>query len=469
MADVVATSLSPVDAKAEIRISPDKLHALVFLTPPLNGGASLTYMQLTSALAQKGVMHGVDHERLKSLAELPMYDDTVLVASGSPPIDGDDAVLTYHIRLEKDLKPKVKEDGSVDFRDLGIIEQVEAGALLCEKKPRTLGEEGINVFGQPVKPKAGKDAVMPAGKNTVLSADKLTLTAKITGQAEYINHKINVLNTHTIEGDVSTATGNINFSGNILVKGNIMKGFLVSASGNVDVQGTVESAQVIAGGSVIVRGGFYGVDGGRMEAGENITCKFIQGGYIKLTGNLSTTYILNAEVHCGGSVNLSGKGLIMGSHVMARVSVSAVNLGSASSAGGTIVEVGNDPELAKRSYEIPKEMQACAANIRKVEMMVKTLIQLKSAGRLTPDKFEQLEKSLHLLAQLKNTYTELTQEHEIVKEQLTHIGTGLIKVSNTAFAGVKIIIGSEHFPLQSEYTFTTFMRTKEGISAGPMK
>ena len=464
-----STSTSPIPAKAEVNVSPDKLLATIRLTPPMNEGPAMTYDQLSTALASKSVVHGIYSEKLRALAEKPVYDDVIVIAQGKPSVEGVDACLEYHIRLHKDLKPKVKEDGSVDFRDLGLIEQVEEGGILCVKTARTLGEPGMSVFGLALVPKPGKDLPMPSGKNTRLSDDKLTLYAAITGQADYINNKINILNTHTVNGDISASTGNVNFMGNIIVKGNVMKGFSVTASGNIDISGMVESAAVMAGGSLIVRGGVNGVDGGHIEAAGNVACKFIQGGKVKVGGDLTTTYIMNADVQCGGSVNMTGKGLIIGGHIMARNNVTAVNIGSASNSGNTVIEVGNDPELVKRSYALPKELETCAQNIHKIEMIVKALAPLRSAGALNAEKTEQLEKSERYLEQLKTMQAELNEEYEIVKEQVSQVGSGTIKVMKTAYPGVKLIIGSLQFAVQTEHTFTTFIRTKDGISAGPMR
>ncbi|MCL2080775.1 MAG: FapA family protein [Oscillospiraceae bacterium] len=462
--------MPPVDALATVQVTVNRLEASVILSPPQYGGAPVTLELLQSAIAKKGVVFGVDQARLQALADEPVYGEFVVIAEGKPPENGEDAKLNYYVRLQSEIKPKENPDGSVDFKDLGLIEYVEQGTLLCDKTPLTQGTPGSDVLGAPLAAKPGKDISMPVGKNTVLSEDKLKLHAGIGGQADYVNKKINVLNTYTVEDDVSTATGNIQFMGNVVVMGGVAAGFNVQASGNIDIHGVVESAHITAGGSIIVRGGFNGGAGGVLDAGANITCRYIQGGRVTLGGNLETSYIINTTVQCGGSVNLVGKGLIVGGHIAARTSVTANTLGSATSHAATIIETGSDPLLVKRSVDIPKELEVCKKNIRSLEPLTTALIQLKALGRLTPDKAANLEKSKHALELLKIAQVNLEDEYAEVQQQLADLGSGFVRVLKSAYPGVKIIIGAEQFPLQKDYTFTRFSRNKgESIAIGPAR
>jgi hypothetical protein len=464
-------AIPPIDAQATVQVTGNKLEASVIISPPQYGGAALTLEQLQVAIAQKGVVFGVDQDRLKNLISNPVYGDFALIAEAKPPVTGENAKLKYHVRLERDMRPKENPDGSVNFRDLGLIESVEKDALLCEKIPATQGEPGTDVLGGLIAAKPGKDIAMPVGKNTVLSEDKLKLFADTEGQAEYVNNKICVLETYTIEGNISTSTGDIDFPGNLVIHGGVSAGFTVQAAGDIDIFDIAESAKIIAGGNIIIRGGFNGGVSGEMQAGGNITCRYIQGGRITLGGNLETSYIVNAVVNCSGSINLIGKGLIMGGHVAARTSISANLLGSATSTATTVVEAGNDPLLFKRLNEIPKELDAGLSNIKKLEPLANALIQLKNAGRITPEREEQLEQSRRMLEQLRTAQVNLKEEYEEVKQSLAESGNGWIRVLKTAYPGVRIVIGAEQLHLHDEYDFTRFSRVVgvSGITTAPAR
>jgi hypothetical protein len=464
-----AEVMPPVDAQATVQVAGNKMEASIIISAPQYDGMAMTYEKIQDAVAQKGVIFGIDNECLKLLSVSPAYGVFTVFAKGQVPVNGENAKLKYHIKLERDLRPKENPDGTVNFRDLGLIESVAKDALLCEKIPADPGTPGIDVLGNPLPAKPGKDVTMPMGKNTYLSEDKMQLFAGSDGQVEHINNKVTVLETFTVEGDVSTATGDINFPGNVVIHGGVASGFTVHASGNIDITDIVESANIMAGGNIIIRGGFNGGVNGKLEAAGNITCRYIQGGRITLGENLETSYIINATVNCSGSINLIGKGLIMGGHVAARTSISANILGSATSTATTVVEAGNDPLLFKRLNDIPKEMDTCMSNIKKLEPLINALIQMRNTNKITPERLEQLEKSQHVIQQLRATHVNLKDEHDDVKAKLAESGNGWIKVMGTAYPGVRIVIGAEQLHLHDDHDFTRFSRIvgESGITKAP--
>ena len=128
-----------VDSEAVITISDDGLEATLQLTTPRNNGADLTYDELCARLEDEGITYGIDSDVLKALSEKPYYNLEEVIARGTPPTDGTDAKLTYCVNMNPEIAPKVLEDGSVDFKDLGLIQQVKKDDVLVEKTPSTEG------------------------------------------------------------------------------------------------------------------------------------------------------------------------------------------------------------------------------------------------------------------------------------------------------------------------------------------
>ena len=462
-------AVSPVDATAQLSVSSDKMEALLMLRPPQDGGGGLSRAQLDALLAESGVVYGIRTDKLDKLAEQPEYNKPVVVARGVHGIQGTDAVIVCHVDLNRSLAPKVRADGTVDFKDLNIVQAVARGDVLQEKQPATKGTPGLDVCGKVLPVKPGKDLPLAPGKNTELSQDGLRVLATIDGQASVAGKKINVLDVFTVNGDVSHATGNIHFAGNVVVTGGVHAGFEVHAGGNVDIYGTVDTASVTAGGVLVVRGGFTGGRTGTLVSGASMSCRFIQGGKITAGGDLEATYILNATVLCSGSINVTGKGLIVGGHIAARTSVSATTLGNANTSAGTIVEVGNDASLVKRAIEIPKELAACEKSISILEVSLKTLVQLKAAGRLTEDNAERLAKASNTYKHLMDKQGALQEEHAEVREKIAQTGQGVVKVLGKAHPGVRIIIGTSQLTLQDVHSFTLFKHSEEGIVSAPAR
>ncbi len=449
---------------ADVRMANKRLEGYITLQP-VAAGNRLTVQYLLEVLAKFKVTVGIDKNALQTLVQNPVYKDAVLVARGVDSTPDTNASLKYHFQLQRDISPKVKEDGTVDFKDLGIVQLVKKDDLLVEKIPRVPGKPGVDVCGIAIPPRTGKDLFIPAGRNVRLTTDKLQLYAAADGQVVYVNDRVSVFNTFTVDGDVSLATGNIDFTGNVLVKGNIQSGYTVNATGNIQVKGVVESASVTAGGDIIIGDGFTGGATGELRAGGSITTKFIQGGKVTCTGNLETTYIYNATIRCGDTINVITKGLVVGGHIIARTRINAGMLGN-DNGTATIVEVGSDPDALKRYYEIPTEVENCNKNIKAIESAVDLLGQLKALGRLTPDKEEQLVKSQTMLTQLNETLVMLGTELDLINEKVANFGKGYLAVRHTAFPGVKIIMGQEQMLLKSKYQFTLFSRNEGRITAG---
>jgi hypothetical protein len=460
----------PVDAKASIKASSDGMRAEVCLTPPESGGFPVSEELIRVELMNKKITHGINDEQIERLVKAPMYHIDILIAEGDPPKHGENAGLNVLIRTEKDIRPKELPDGSVDYKDLGIIQLVYTGDVLCEKTPATAGEPGTNIYGAAVSAKPGKDTVMPAGKNTVVSEDKLLLLAACDGHADIVNRKIQVLNSFTVPGSVSNSTGNINFIGHVQVDGNVLTGFKVEATGNITINGTVEGADIIAGGNVIIKEGVNGSGKGIVKSGGYIKTKYIQAGNVQAVGDIEAAFILHSEVHSGSAISLIGsKGTIVGGHATAMKTITTLAAGSRNSYVATLLEVGNDPIVLARSREIPKLLESNRKDAAALLRGINLLSEYKKAGRITPDKLETLQRSITTYKTLTQEAAELESELEGIQETIAESGFGSVNIAGSAYPGVIIIIGPERFPIENKYDRCSFARIDCEIQMVPLR
>ena len=63
-----------------------------------------------------------------------------------------------------------------------------------------------------------------------VSEDKLKLISKVDGHVTLENDKVFVSNVLELV-DVDASTGDINYSGSVMIKGNVLAGFSVKAAG----------------------------------------------------------------------------------------------------------------------------------------------------------------------------------------------------------------------------------------------
>lgn len=455
-----------VKVKINVQLSKDKFEAYITLTAD-DSGTPLSSDFILEMLDCNLVSEGIDQDKVAMLAQNPVFGEQITIARGVDSIQGDDAVIKYLFKRSVDLAPKMKEDGTVDFKDLGLIQAVRKGDPLAVKTPRTDGTPGFNVCGKPIPPQPGRDYPLPVGRNVMVSDDKLTLFAEMDGQVVYHNDRVSVLNTYNVDGDVSNATGNIDFNGNVVIKGTVQAGFKIRATGNVEVGGVVEAAEIDAGGDILIRSGFNGGVAGKLKAEGTIMSKFIQAGTVLAGEKVETNYIYNSNVRSKNTVNVIGKGIIVGGSVAARKRIDANIIGN-ENATKTLVEAGADPEAVQRRRDVETELETIEKNMRSLTEAVTLLSQMKDSGRLPEEKLDQLTKTEEMLEKLKDDNQRLMSEKESLDQRLENIGKGYIGVRGIAYPGVTIKMGPEVMQLKGKYQRTLFMRTDDDIRTGPL-
>jgi hypothetical protein len=459
-----------VHAKATVSVGSGGMVASVTLTPPENGGFEVSEELIRITLINKNVTFGVDNKKIAALVSKPIYYSAQPVAEGIHPVNGDNAAVRPLIRTEKDRRPKELDDGTVDYKNLGLIQTVVKDEVLCEKDPPTQGTPGTNVYGNEVPARPGKDVPLPAGKNTVVSEDGLKLLATCDGHADIVSKKIQVLNALTISESISNATGNIDYLGHVVINGNVLTGFSVKATGNITISGTVEGANIEAGGSIIIQEGVNGFGKGLVKAGGSLKSKYIQSGNVRTAGDIETSFILHSNVQSGGNIFLLGsKGTIVGGEVSALRSITTSLIGGRNSYVYTQVEVGNDPSTLIRSREIPKEIETIKKEAAAIVRTIRLLSEHKKAGRITPDKMETLQRSISSYQKMEVRVKELEAEMADVNEIIESAGFGSLNITGTIYPGVRIVIGPENLLVEDKYDRCSFVRNENGVQMVPLK
>lgn len=461
----------PVSAEGRVSVTPDKTRAYINIAMPKFGGDNLTMAQIRGLLKDAGVVYGIREQTIESLADAPLYARDVQIAEGTPPQKGIDGELTYHVRLTKDSSPIEREDGTLDYRTLGLIENVTQGQLLCSKTMADDGVSGTNVLGEVIPAQRGKDVALPLGKNTYISEDQLGLYAKVSGQCDMKDRKLSVDETYTVKGDVDMSTGNISFVGNVSITGNVLAGFVVKADGSINVRGTVESAILTAGGNIIIAGGFNGGQRGELNAGGMVRCKYIQGGKIEAGGNVEAQVLMQSLVHTGDSVRLTGqRSTILGGRIIAKNLVECDIIGHTNSVA-TVIEVGSDPALATRRVSLQKELLALQKTIDSVGQIVRSFEAFEATrGPLPADKQAILLRSRHTLRTNNEMIMALEAESEEIRLKMSTEGYGTIIARQVAYPGVHIIIGPEHQLITEPIATIMIVRGDEGLySSAPTR
>ena len=278
--------------------------------------------------------------------------------------------------------------------------------------------------------------------------------------------KVEVQQNLEIKGDVDYSTGNIDFNGSLLVKGDIKAGFKVKVTGDLEIGGCVEDAEVEAEGSIMVKKGFLGRGKGIIRGGSDVTVKYIQGQEVICEGDLNIGgELMNGKVRVGGNVNVaSRKGAIIGGVIMAQGSVETTQVGNENYTH-TEIFVGSEFKLTDRLKQVAKELEQIAENQDKLKKGVYTLSRKKIVlkGQLPPEQEAMLGRMQETIKHLPEQKADLEDEKKRLKAESEQHRVAFVKVKKRLYPGVKITIGKFNRLFNEQFDGKTFREIKGDI------
>lgn len=440
----------------EIEISQDGMKAFLQVNSFGKEGSLLDVNIIMHKLWNEGVVYGIKGEVISQIIEQKITGEPILIAEGKPPIEGNDAVIEY--RFTKTLKPRLLTDlaGRVDYRDLGLIENVRRGEILATKRPPTKGTPGKTVTGKQVPARDGVDVQLPAGQNTEIIENGNTLISTANGYVVWKDTKIGVETVYRVKGDVNMNVGNIHFIGTVEIQGDVLEGFRVISEENIIINGGVDNATIRAEKNIEVK---YGIRGkrGYIYAKGNLSCKFIESTTVEVKGDVIVKdAILHSNVDAGGNVIvLEGKkGVILGGRIRAGGVVNAKNIGSISEVP-TEIEVGIDPNLRQEMLGLEEMIKIEQQELREVKLKYNIL----SAQGRKDEALICLKARKELEESLKSGIEALNQ----IKKHIAANPGGKVSVAERIHPGVKISIRTKSLLLKVDYKQTTFIEKFDRI------
>lgn len=453
----------------DYRLSYDYMRVEACFYPPFMEGSKLDKNEIVQDLNHMGIKYGIDESAIDTFINERCYGRTYIVANGKQPVNGKDGYIEYKFNQDLKPRPKMNDDGTVDFHSLENVNHVKAGDVVAVLHPEEVGEAGIDVFGKIVNADKVKHVIFRFGRDLVISEDGRQLVSKVDGHVILENDKVFVSNVLELV-DVDNSTGDINYDGDVMVKGNILAGFSVKAKGDVVVQGVVEGATVTAGGNITFNRGVQGMNKAIIKAGGNIVSKFIEGASsVEAGGNIEADSILHSKVVAKGSVNANGKkGLIIGGEVKATSLIQAKTIGNEMGTS-TIVGVGVNPTMKKRMDELKKDLSIKGNNkIQLTQLMTALRKKQDIEGTLDKEKQEMLSKTMRNLLVIDQELNAEKKEYEELKTSISEEKNACIKVSNTAYVGTKLMFGDVCMFLKDKYDYCQFRKEDGDIRSLPL-
>lgn len=389
--------------KLGLSISTDNLEARININldkETFEATKGIVREEILQLLSEHNVVYGILYDVLNK--ELKPQKD-IVIAKGILPKAGVDSKIVY---LEMpEMKPAINRDGSTNYYDMSLFKYIRKGDWLGEKTLTKPSEQGMNIKGEILPGKAGKDKDLRFDQDSVESIEKenkIVLIAKFDGALETKKGKIGVVNHLVIKGNIGPETGNIDFEGFITIHGTIEDGFSVTAGNDISILGEMGMGAIdkiySKYGNIYIKGGISGKGKSVVEAGKSVFVKYVNACTIKAKDSIQIGfYALDSQL-VGDSILVQAKnGRTIGGTIKAKTKVSLRMVGNVYEKETYINVEGFDRRLIK------KQLDALLVNYK--ELLIKA---------------EQNERELKLYDMTLNQFGRIKSHEDYESYQKIH-------------------------------------------------
>ena len=428
----------PKDLEHPVFVTVSKDNMAAYLTIQKEYAAP-SFKEVHQSLQKLGVVFGIDNDAiLDTIKQVPEDGPiNVCIAKGREPINGKDGWYEYFFNTKPIREPRILEDGSVDYKSVNWFEPVRAGQVIAKYHQSEDGKNGMTLKGTLVPYVKAHEEPVLTGQGFVVSEDKCTYTSVLDGCISIKNHEITINNILEV-AEVSPASGNIAFTGSVHVKGNVFSGFEINATGDIIVDGYVESATLNAGNNIVLKNGINASGKGDLNALGDISGKFFEAVNVHADGNFSGNYCLNCNVYAGGKIFLTSKnGLLAGGNTIAVKGMEINNLGNVAEVP-TPVRIGNTEEMLNDLKTITKQVKRIEYELKIFHNALDEFTEkYPPEVRNTMDIFKKLEDAIYTKDLEITKFRAIKEEMEGVIEANR---SSRIKVLRNMFKGVTVFI-----------------------------
>ncbi|MCR4686269.1 MAG: FapA family protein [Lachnospiraceae bacterium] len=440
-------------SRNEVRISDDDMEAFLFLTKPKSN--KYTFDEITKMLDERGVKAGLNVSNIKAMIIKGIYDREIKIASAIKPVEGHDGYYEYSFDFDEVLnrKPKIREDGSVDYTSMNYLQSVSKGEVFATYHSAEAGTNGAYVTGKTMPARAVKELPPIKGKGFTFNEETKEYISDLDGKITMKNKfEMDIKDVLQIQGDVNQLTGKIDTDCDVEILGNVENGAIIKSAKSVTISGTIEAAQITAGGDVTLKHGIQGNNRAMIVAKGNVYADFIEHTIVKAIGDVHSNTILNSNIYTNGAVIIDGKrGSLVGGYVHARKGISAVNMGNNVEVK-TILHVGMEDKDFEKNQQVKENDERIREILGEVLEGLKRIADAKGKRQLTTiDKRELKDLTLRkneLMEELKANQAEA----EKVNAVITASRGAYIKVDGHIYKGVIIGIDQHRQVIKNNTT-----------------
>jgi len=336
--------LETVEPKLQVDIADNNMCAYITLIKPASEQGNVSEDEIYNQLYEAGVNFGVRENEISLIAEGKKEGERFLIAEGVYPVHGKDSLSEFYFSTGSSFKPKVSENGHIDYKDVDLVKSVLKDTVLIKKTSATPGINGYDVTGKELKALPGKNTDISLGAGVYRdSADNNVVKAAVDGIIFYDEKKntLEVQKLYKVQKSVDYHTGNINVKSSVEVEGDVKPYFKITTPYNIQIRGIIDNASVNCGGSLSVTGGIVGDGKQLICVSGDVHTAYINNQYVKCCSSIYVnSEIRNSIIECEDEiVMVKGSSVIIGGKISAKNKIVAAIVGNIYSVR-TEIEVG---------------------------------------------------------------------------------------------------------------------------------
>lgn len=454
----------PVDAEIEFYIADDKLEAKIKISPPEYGGKEIEVQDINNELTRQKIVFGINQELVQEIADKKLYRQYHVIANGTPPQKGMDGIIATKFTFKKVLAPKEHDDGTVDFRDLGLVINIHKDDVICDIISNSEGEPGKDIYGRILAAMPGNTPAIPMGANTYLNDDKTKLFASADGHLVLRNGLYTVETTLVIKDDISINTGNIKFIGDVTIIGSVFEGFMVEAGKSLKIQGLCQGAELIAKDSIDIK---LGAINSKITCDGQLKLDYAENSKISCKNKLIAHSLVACEVYVEGDLECKNKaGAIMGGSYRVTGDVHGGTIGYKSYTR-TNIFVGNTAMITVAHKEAITQLETLDDKFQQLTLSLDHLQKSIDKGdRLSERLVEYYEKAKIMKIEMQLERAQLFERANELFEQIKNSEQARVYISKKIYPNVRLCIGSHSYVVNEEFGKCVAYADEEGIHIG---
>ncbi len=412
------------DIELSLSVPDSKMTAYLSFAPT-SKNMKVTIDEVKQYLAENNILFGVDDDKLKNvisnlnLIKKPIA--SVLVAKGKKPgLGNNDNVFFDYLNSATIESQYENEQKFFDENDFDLPENIKEGDKILTILRKTETFSGQNVYNEMLPPAEGEYINLKPLHGIKTDQEELNYYADLTGQVVFTPEGVCVLPVKEVSANIDKQYGDIDYEGNVMVRGSIMDGRKVKAKGNIIVYGTVCDADVRAGGNIKIKSQILGKRQAVVMAGGDVLFGGSQNAYIEAKRNiLSAESIANSELVAEKAVYIQ-KSISSNTRIYARKFVWGQRLGS-NIARNVQLTCGYSLAVSKPLIEKGRQIQKYKTQLIQVNDQLKQVMGTYGSLNNVPDKFKaQVQNSYQNLQKLKTAIQTLGRERQEILAKQTH-------------------------------------------------